>query len=75
VVVTVIVAVATVVGPLPATAVDEQLIPEPVGIPEQVKLTAVLNPVEVRKPTVVVPLPPGLAMVMGASPCTARKPG
>jgi hypothetical protein len=74
VVLTLIVAVVTVLGPLPVAAAELQ--EAPVGNPEeQVKLTGVVKPVDVRNPTLVEPEPPGLAMVTLAKPSTATKPG
>ena len=70
--VTVIVTGTTVVGPFP---VPDPLQAASAGKPVQVKLTAVVKPVEATMPTVVVPEAPGLAMVMFPGLDTAAKPG
>ena len=70
--VTVIVTGTTVVGPLP---VPDPLQAASAGKPLQVKLTAVVKPVEATMPTVVVPEVPGLVIVTFPGLETAAKPG
>lgn len=73
VVVTVIVVVTTVVGPCPVAGEEEQVVSA--GRPLQVKVIAVVKPVDAMMPTVVLPVPPGAEMLTGARPETAVKPG
>jgi hypothetical protein len=72
-VVTVMLVVTTVVGPLPVAGVETQA--ASAGKPEQVKLTAVAKPVEAMMPTVLVPDSPGLVIVTFVGPDTPANPG
>jgi hypothetical protein len=71
-VVTVMVAVAMVVGPLPVTEAGLQV--ASAGSPEQVKVMAE-KPLEARIPIIVVPDPPGVAMVTEFGLDATKNPG
>ena len=73
VVVTVMVVVTVVFGPFPVADGVPQL--ASVGRPVQVKLTAVVKLLDAMMPMVVVPEPPGLAIVTLAKPATPVNPG
>ena len=73
VVVTVMVVVTIVLAPFPVADGVPQLASE--GKPVQVKLTAVVKLLDAMMPMVVVPDPPGLAMVTLAKPATPVNPG
>lgn len=73
VVVTVMVPVTMLFGPLPVIEVGVQA--APAGKPVQVTAIVVVKPVEAIMPRVVAPDPPGAAMVTLARPETAVKPG
>lgn len=70
---TVIVPVTTLFGPFPVIEVGLQVVSA--GKPLQVAVTAAVKPVEATMPTVVVPDPPGLAILTFAKPETAVNPG
>ena len=71
--VTVIVVVTIVFGPFPVAEAVPQVVSE--GRPEQAKLTAVEKLLEAMMPMVVVPDPPGLAMLTFPKPETMVNPG
>src|SRR5580658_1991494 len=75
VVVTVMVVFTIVFGPVPLAGLEVQVVSAGKVLLLQAKVTAVVNPVEVTMPTVVVPDPPGLELVTFVGPETPAKPG
>ena len=73
VVLTVMVANATLAGPAPDRDVEEQV--ASVGKPVQAKLIAFVKLLEAMMPIAVVPDPPGVVIVTSVGLDTARKPG